>query len=68
MFAVDELRRIANLLIADGLLRTGEDAEFASATPKLMERREDYAAQLARMLQFIKPSFNEEMRSGLTNM
>ena len=66
--AVDELRRIANLLIADGLLRTGEDAEFASATPKLMEQREGYAAQLARMLQFIKPSFNEEMRSGLTNM
>ncbi len=66
--AVDELRRIANLLIADGLLQAGEDAEFASATPKLMERREDYEAQLARMLQFIRPSFNEEMRSGLTNM
>ena len=44
------------------------DAEFGSATAKLMERREAYQARLAHTLESIKPSFNEEMRSGLTNM
>jgi hypothetical protein len=36
--------------------------------PKLMDRRDSYLEQLARTLQFIKPSFNEEMRAGQTNM
>ena len=65
---VEELSRVTKLLIADGLLQPAGEPGYASATPKLMERREDYAAHLGRMLQFIKPSFNEEMRGGLTNM
>jgi len=44
------------------------DEEYGVATAKLMERREAYLAQLAWMLEFIRPSFNEEMRHGMTNM
>jgi hypothetical protein len=33
-----------------------------------MERAGAYREQLARTLESIKPAFNEEMRSGLTNM
>lgn len=64
---VDDLARLSALLAADGLVRAAEMG-FASATTRLMERRDDFAAQEARMLAFIKPSFNEDMRAGHTNM
>jgi hypothetical protein len=64
---VEELRKAAEALAAEGLLQAA-DAEYGAATAKLMERREAYLAQLAWMLEFIRPSFNEEMRHGLTNM
>jgi hypothetical protein len=64
---VEELGNAAAALAAEGLLRQ-VDTEYGAATEKLMERRESYHAQLAWMLQFIRPSFNEEMRHGLTNM
>ena len=64
---VEELRKAVGALAVEGLLRA-TDAEFGAATAKLMERREAYVAQLERMLAFIRPSFNEEMRHGLTNM
>jgi hypothetical protein len=65
---LDELRATAGMLLAEGLLRLAPDAEYGSPAAKLMERREAYQAQLAHTLESIKPSFNEEMRSGLTNM
>ncbi len=65
--SADELARLSALLALDGLVRA-EDTGFASATAKLMERHGDFAAQEARMLAFIKPSFNEDMRAGHTNM
>jgi hypothetical protein len=65
---LDELRGTAGTLMAEGLLRLAPDAEFGGPTAKLMERREAYQAQLARTLESIKPSFNEAMRGGLTNM
>jgi hypothetical protein len=64
---VEELRKAVGSLAVEGLLRA-TDAEYGAATEKLMERREEYVAQLERMLAFIRPSFNEEMRHGLTNM
>jgi DNA-binding ferritin-like protein len=64
---VEELRRAAATLVSEGLLRSA-DEEYGAATAKLMERREAYLAQLAWMLEFIRPSFNEEMRHGSTNM
>jgi hypothetical protein len=66
--SVEELRKSIDALKAEGLIAVGEDAEFAAATPQLMERAESYRAHLAHALEQIKPAFNEEMRSGLTNM
>ena len=64
---VAELGRAVLALAIEGLIRAA-DEEFGAATEKLMERRESYQAQLAWMLEFIRPSFNEEMRHGQTNM
>jgi hypothetical protein len=64
---VEELGKAVGAMAAEGTLRV-VDAEYGAATVKLMERREAYLAQLAWMLEFIRPSFNEEMRHGLTNM
>ena len=64
---VEELRKAVGSLAVEGILRA-TDAEYGAATAKLMERREEYVAQLERMLAFIRPSYNEEMRHGLTNM
>ena len=65
---LEELRKSAAVLAAEGALRLAEDAEYAVATAKLMEQREAYQAELAQALTFIKPTFNEDMRGGLTNM
>jgi hypothetical protein len=68
---LEELRSSTVALTAEGTLRLADDTEhveFALPTPKLMERREAYHAQLEQTLLFIKPSFNEDMRHGLTNM
>ena len=65
---VEELRGTVGTLMEQGLLRHAADGEYAAATPKLMEQRDAYSAQLARTLESIKPAFNEEMRGGLTNM
>jgi hypothetical protein len=66
--SVEELRGATKTLVAEGLLQPAEDAEYAAATAKLMERREECRAEMTRTLESIKPAFNEEMRAGLTNM
>jgi hypothetical protein len=65
--SVEELRRSVEALKSEGLIAAA-DGEFAAATTKLMERGDGYRAHLAAALEQIKPAFNEEMRSGLTNM
>ena len=55
-------------LARTGLLSMGGDGEFAAATPALMEREAEFRALLEKALAFTKPSFNEEMRAGHTNM
>jgi hypothetical protein len=62
----EELGRMAADLSRQGLLRL--DGDFASPAPLLMARAEAYQAKLAEALASIKPSFNEEMRAGHTNM
>jgi hypothetical protein len=66
--SAQELRKASEALAADGLLSYADDPEYAIPTSKLMGRREQFEAEVAQTLLFIKPSFNEEMRSGLTNM
>lgn len=61
-----DLLRAAGNEAATGLLAL--DGEFAAATPELMSRAPQYRAALEAALDFIKPKFNESMRSGQANM
>jgi hypothetical protein len=65
---VDDLRGTAELLASEGLLKRVAEGDYAVPTEKLMERRESYVAGIKGTLESIKPTFNEEMRAGLTNM
>ena len=49
-------------------MRLAADTEFATPTEALMGHRSEYVAEVAAALDFIKPTFNEEMRGGHTNM
>jgi len=62
----EELSRMAADLAGEGLLAI--DGEYASATAALLGRSEEYRAKLAAALAVTRPSFNEEMRAGHTNM
>ncbi len=64
----DELKSAAAALAREDLLTLATDPEFAAPTPALMARSEAFHAQLAEALRFIKPTFNEQMRGGHTNM
>jgi hypothetical protein len=63
-----ELTKAAGALAKDGLLTLSGDGLWAAATAKLGEQRERFEAEVQDALQFIKPSFNEDMRAGHTNM
>ncbi len=63
-----ELKANAAQLAAEGLLTLAGTGDHAIATAKLIEERPRFEAEVAEALGFIKPSFNEDMRSGLTNM
>jgi hypothetical protein len=62
----EELSRMAAELARQGLLAL--DGEYAAATPALLDRSEEYRAKLDAALAVTRPSFNEEMRAGHTNM
>jgi hypothetical protein len=64
----EDFARIARELGQAGLLALGADPEFAAATPALMEKEEFFRHRLNEALEFTKPTFNEEMRAGHTNM
>ncbi|MGB0064894.1 MAG: hypothetical protein WBP85_10660 [Terracidiphilus sp.] len=61
-----DLLRMASHEAGEGLLVL--EGEFAAATPALVARAADYQAILEAALDFTKPKFNEEMRSGHANM
>jgi hypothetical protein len=61
-----ELSRMAADLSRQGLLAL--DGEYAAATPTLLDRAEEYRAKLDAALAVTRPTFNEEMRAGHTNM
>lgn len=64
----EELKKSAAALAGEGLIRLAADAEYATPTEALMSHRAQYVTEVAQQLAFIKPSFNEEMRAGHTNM
>ncbi len=55
-------------LAAEGLITLGANGDRAVATEKLIAERPRFEAEIAEALAFIKPTFNEDMRGGLTNM
>jgi len=63
-----ELKKTAAALAAEGLALLDDSGEWASATDTLRAQEDHYRAEVADALNFIKPSFNEEMRGGHTNM
>lgn len=65
---VAELKKSTEALSSEGLLQFEQDREFASATAPLMGHHAEFEETLAEAIAFIKPSFNEEMRAGNTNM
>ncbi len=65
---VAELKKNAEALAGEGLVRLAADTEYATPSEALMGHRSKYVAQVAEAMAFIKPSFNEDMRGGHTNM
>jgi len=65
---VAALGETTRALASEGLIHLAADLEFATATEALVGHRLRYAAELQEALTFIKPTFNEEMRGGHTNM
>jgi hypothetical protein len=61
-----ELQRMAADLAGKGEVKL--DGEYAAATPALLGRGEEYHAKLQAALAVTRPTFNEEMRAGHTNM
>jgi len=64
--SVDELRATAAKLQQEGLIAL--EGDRATATDALRTEEPKYRAEIDEALDFIKPTFNEEMRSGHTNM
>jgi hypothetical protein len=65
---VEELKKNAIALAGEGVVRLAADTEYATPTEALMGHRAQYVAEVQAALAFIKPTFNEEMRGGHTNM
>ena len=61
------LQEAAKQMAGEGLL-TMDGSERATALPKLIDQRSAFEAEVAEAMQFLKPSFNESMRGGQTNM
>ena len=66
--STEALTETAKALAGDGLIRLAADVEFATPTEALMGHGEMYQREMQEALTFIKPTFNEEMRGGHTNM
>jgi len=62
------LKKTAAALKAEGLVLLEGDGDWASATDTLRTDEDRYRAEVEEALVFIKPSFNEDMRGGHTNM
>jgi hypothetical protein len=64
----EELKKDAAAIAAAGLALLDDSGEWATATDTLRSDEDHYRSELADALAFIKPTFNEDMRSGNTNM
>ena len=66
--SVAELKLSVESLAKDGLINLSPDRAYATPTAELLAQQPQFQAELAAALAFIKPSFNEDMRGGHTNM
>jgi hypothetical protein len=64
----DELLRNAFALVQEGYIEFAKDNGWATITDKLRAEQPQFEKEVEDGLTFIKPSFNEEMRGGHTNM
>jgi hypothetical protein len=62
----EELVRAAGVPASAGLVTLHED--FATATPALLAREAEFRDRLQQAFALTKPTFNEDMRHGHTNM
>jgi hypothetical protein len=65
---VADLKTTAASLVKDGLVLLDESGNWSTATDTLRNEEATYRAQVEEALAFIKPTFNEDMRGGHTNM
>jgi hypothetical protein len=69
---VEELRASAVALAREGVVQLegswAKEGEYATPSNALMGHSAKYEAELEKALTFAKPTFNEEMRAGHTNM
>ena len=59
---------LIDTLAKEGWIVPGEGGDWAAATDKLAAEAPHYQELVQEGLRFIKPTFNESMRSGQTNM
>jgi hypothetical protein len=64
----EELVLAASALAEAGVVTLDAGKEFAAATPALLAREADFRARLQQAYALTKPTFNEDMRAGHTNM
>jgi hypothetical protein len=64
----EELMRAAAGLATSGLATLSEEKDFAAATPALLARETEFRDRLQQAFALTKPTFNEDMRHGHTNM
>jgi hypothetical protein len=64
----EALISMAAVAAAKGLVTLGEENEFAAATPALLAREGEFRGRLHQAFALTKPTFNEDMRAGHTNM
>jgi hypothetical protein len=62
-----ELNAAASALVGEGLIALTSTG-WANGTPALAAKRDEFFAMLDEGLAFTKPTFNEDMRAGHTNM
>jgi hypothetical protein len=66
--SVEQLKKDAYALAQDGVIALAADQGYGAASAALKAREAEYRLELDEALASIKPTFNEEMRGGHTNM
>ncbi len=66
--SIADLKISIEALAKEGQITLSPDPSFAAPSPQLLAREPEFKATLAEALSFIKPTFNEDMRRGQTNM